>query len=203
MKKINVIFNKKYFLDGLLIMFSVLFALFINKTAENLKLSGDKKVAMENIVKELQQNTLLLEEWITLHVEVRDRIESVISGKDDSLKSKLLKYDHLNIGLLTDGKSLVSAVFSKTAWETAKSTGIISEFDFVTAQRLSGVYMLQDFIFEKTIVRTTDFLFDAQTHNLDRLIPTLIQLHLSFVELTGQEYLLDQLYQETLAYLEK
>ena len=48
---------KKYFAEGLLIIFSVLFALFINKLFDDYKTNQKKTVAIESIQKELSQNS--------------------------------------------------------------------------------------------------------------------------------------------------
>jgi c-di-GMP-related signal transduction protein len=111
----RTVLNKKYFLDGMLIVFSVLFTLFINKLAENVKISNDKKIALENVKNELQRNAAVLHEWIIIHKDVRNKISNLVEGKNDSLKTELLKFNYLNIGLLTDGRSLVSNNLSKTA----------------------------------------------------------------------------------------
>ena len=44
---------KKYFSEGFLIVFSVLFALFINGVSEDLKIKRQKLIALDNIKTEL------------------------------------------------------------------------------------------------------------------------------------------------------
>ena len=55
-KSIRKIDFKKYFGEGLLIVFSVLFALFINKTYEDAKINKDKNNALKQIKAELIDN---------------------------------------------------------------------------------------------------------------------------------------------------
>ena len=54
---------KKYFLEGSLIVFSVLFALFINKLYSDYQTSQKKEVALESIKKELMRNDSILQNW--------------------------------------------------------------------------------------------------------------------------------------------
>lgn len=197
-RSFTTVFSKRYFLDGLLIVFSVLFALFINKVAENIQIANEKDIAIENIKKEIQRNAEILENWHILHSEIRDRITTVIEGENDSLREALLNYKYLEIGVLTNHQSLIDANLSNTAWETAKYTGIVSEFDFNTTQKLTEIYMLQEIITEKTIGKVIDFLFDPASHDMENIETTLIQLQLRFKELVGQEYLLVDSYQKIL-----
>ncbi|MGK7391401.1 MAG: hypothetical protein ACNS60_13680 [Candidatus Cyclobacteriaceae bacterium M2_1C_046] len=195
----TTVFTKKYIFDGLLIVFSVLFALFINKIAENIQVANEKEIAMENIKKEIQRNTEIIEDWISRHTEIRDRITMIIEGKNDSLRTELLNYKYLKINILTSNQTLIEANLSNTAWETAKSTGIISEFDFNTTQKFTKIYMVQEMITEKTLVKVFDFLFDPSAHDMKNIDATLIQLQLRFMELVGQEILLKDLYKQVLA----
>ena len=93
---------KKYFGEGLLIVFSVLFALFINKAFEHYKTIEKKDIAKESIIKELYQNQSILSKWKDRHIEIRDRISSVINGEADSIKIELRKYEYLKLGILTN-----------------------------------------------------------------------------------------------------
>ncbi len=189
--KFNI--NKKYFADGALIVFSVLFALFINKIAENFQTNNKKEIAQENIKYELNENSKILKEWMELHNDVEKKIKEILDGENDSLKNKLLQYKYFNLGLLTEGKSLANSNLTNTAWETAKTTGIISEFDFEITRKLTEIYSLQNIITEKTFNNIIDNIFSANLKDPQSLDQILISLHLQFRELTGQEYLLNEL----------
>ena len=58
---------RDYFLEGFLIVFSVLFALFIENYVENIKTQKQKKLALDRIKMEVERNSKILSEWITLH----------------------------------------------------------------------------------------------------------------------------------------
>lgn len=189
---------KKYIAEGLLIVFSVLFALLINKLFEDYKTNKQKTIALRSIQKELHRNAAILENWKAQHIAIRNRITGVINGKNDSLKTELVKYDFLNIGVLTNDKSLIDAILTDTAWESAKSTGIISEFDFETTQKLTQVYDMQEVLADRTIAKILDYYFDVNAHNMENIHRILIQFQLRFWELTGQEELMTTLYKEAI-----
>jgi hypothetical protein len=113
-------------------------------------------------------------------------------------KTELLKYEFLNLGVLTNNKSLIDAILTSTAWESAKSTGIISEFDFETTQKLTHVYSMQELITEVTIAKIIDYYFEASTHKMENIDRVLVQFQLRFWELTGQEELMIDLYKQAI-----
>lgn len=193
---------KKYLIDGLLIVFSVLFALFINNLAENIKVNKQKRVAIESIQKELGRNAEIMKSWHPRHKATMEKINDIVEGRNDSLKNEFLKYQFLNLSLLTEDESLMDAFLTNTAWETAKTTQIISEFDFETIRSLTFVYDMQEVITEKTMIKILDYYFDREAHNLEQLEPTLIQFQLRFSELVGQEALIQDFYDKAINRLE-
>lgn len=193
---------KKYLAEGFLIVFSVLFALFINKLFDDYKTMQKKEVAIESIKKELSRNALIVKDWKTRHDIIRDRLVSINNGDNDSIISELLKKKFFDLGIITNYESLIDNTLTKTAWESAKSTGILAEFEFETIEILTQVYTLQDLVTDKTIGELLDFYFETSTHDMDKLEQTLIQFQLRFWELTGQEDLLIYIYSEYIDKLE-
>ena len=194
---------KKYLGEGLLIVFSVLFALFISKAFEDYKTNQKENIAKESITKELYRNQVILNKWKEKHLAIRNRISSMIENQEDSLNVELKKYDYFNLMVLTNNESLIDALLSNTAWESAKTTGIISEFDYETIQKLTNVYDVQEILTERTIMKIMDFLYNTETHNLENLDKSLVQFHLRFWELTGQEESMIFLYKEAINELEE
>ena len=193
---------KKYIGEGLLIVFSVLFALFINKVFDDYKTNNKKTIAIESIRKELELNLSILDDWKEHHLKIRNRITEILDGRNDSLKTELLKYEYLNLGVLTNNESLIDAILTSTAWESAQSTGIISEFDFETTQKLTHVYSMQEELSQRTIAKILDYYFDANAHSMENIDQILMQFQLRFWELTGQENLLEVLYKDAIVLLE-
>ncbi|HCI71037.1 MAG TPA: hypothetical protein DHV30_10755 [Balneola sp.] len=116
---------------------------------------------------------------------------------------ELLKFNYLNLGILTDNESLIDAILIDTAWESARSTGIVSEFDFETTQKLTLVYSMQDVLTDRTIAKILDYYFDTNSHDMKNLERILVQFQLRFWELTGQEELMMTVYQDALEQLEE
>ena len=192
-------FKWKYQLtEGLLIVFSVLFALFINKLYDDYKLSQEKEIALESIRTELMVNDSIVQRWSERHQAIRARIQALIRGELDSLKKEIQNATFLKFGLLTDNENLVDNFPTNTGWEAAKSTGILSEFDFEDIQKFTQAYNLQEFILDRTFRNITDVYFSAEAHNMENLDATLIQFYLLLTELVGQEEILLELYANAL-----
>lgn len=185
---------KKYLAEGFLIIFSVLFALYINKLSDDWQTTKKKNIALIGIQKELQRNSEVIGIWIKDHSEISERIHDLDNGKNDSLKNEMKATAYLDFGLLTGKESFISAILSNTAWETAKTTGIIAEFNFETSQELTSVYTMQNTIMDKTIFKIVDLVFAPESQNIENLDGTLHQFNLLFRELVGQENTLLFLY---------
>lgn len=100
-------------------------------------------------------------------------------------------------------KPIVDELLSNTAWETAKSTDIIQEFDYHTVQVLTEAYSMQELIMEKTLLKVVDLYFDRRTQRTENMDETLIQMRLTTRELYGQESLLLDLYSAALKTLQE
>lgn len=194
---------RKYFVEGALIIFSVLFALFINKLFDSYKTNKQKEIALESITREIEKNSAILYSWNEHHLKIHNRISNIIEKSDDSLRIELLKNKSFNIGILTENKSVIDAVLTATAWETARSTGIISEFDFEITQILTEVYSVQEILMSKTLDKIIEYLFDPDSQNIDNIDHILIQYQLRFRELTGQEITLEKLYNKAIKKIKK
>ena len=128
---------KNYLAEGFLIVFSVLFALFISGVSDDFKVKKQKRIAIENIKMELNQNAKVLKIWQKDHKIIDRHISELINGKKDSLLAALKKKKYLDFGLITDSRSLINSILTDTAWETAKTTNIIA----VTATRFLNTFM--------------------------------------------------------------
>lgn len=189
---------KKYLGEGTLIIFSVLFALFINKAFESYQTNKRKEVALESIAKELYRNQAIMKRWKDQHSVITNRLTDLTSGRNDSLKQIMASKGFFDLGALTNNESLVDAVLTNTAWESAKQTGIIAEFDFETTQSLTNVYKMQQVLTDRTLAKILDYYFDASSHEIEHLDRILIQFQLRFWELSGQEVLMITLYEEAI-----
>ena len=184
--------------EGMLIVFSVLFALLINKVYDDYLTRQRKKEAVESITKELYRNQAIIKSWKAQHVEIRNTITSIVSGNSDSLKTELKKYPYLNLGVITDHKSLMDAFLTDTAWESTKSANLLSELEFPIVEKLTLIYEMQNVLMDRTMNKILEYYFDTQSHDMNNLDQILIQFQLRFWELTGQESLLEEQYVEAI-----
>lgn len=135
LKKEQVI---KLLIESSPIVFSVLFALFIDRMAANARTNEQKRTALARIHQELSENEKLIREMVTLHAEVIQSLNAAMQRKDDTVRRQVVKDGYLDYRLLAKGKSLFPRYPSSTSWEAAKSTGIISEFDYETIEVCEG-----------------------------------------------------------------
>lgn len=193
--------KKSYLIEGVLIIFSVLFALFINNLAHRYQKAQDKRTAIHYIQKEIYRNMSILKDFKSRHEQVNLKLDSLLDGQQDRLIQQLRQAQFFNFAILTNDKSLIDGLLIKTAWESAKTTGIVSEFDFKTIQELTLIYSMQDQIMNETLGKIYDLYFSLEGHNMENLDAILIQFKLRFTELTGQEHLLGSLYERSLEQL--
>jgi hypothetical protein len=190
-----------YVLEGFLIVFSVLFALYIENYVENLKTTEQKQLALERIRLEIARNSKVLAEWMPKHDATYQLLYRSSLTNNDSLKKVLLMYNYFNINILTKQESIFNTILTATAWETAKSTQIASEFDFELMESLTQVYALQSLIMDKTLQEIIGVYLDRNSHDLDNVDDTLKQFEIRYQDLTGQEEVLASAYNDVLTKL--
>lgn len=191
-----------HLIQAILIFASVLLAFYITKVSDNYKTSKKKEVALENIRKELNRNLATVEIWQKKHVKIANRINDIAEGKNDSLKTELLKHDFFNLGILLNNEGLIDEFIYNTAWETSKTTGIISEFDFETTQDLNNVYFSQKNLLDG-VTSITDLFFNIETHRMENFDAILFQFRLRFGELIGREQFAKHLYEKSIISINK
>lgn len=190
-----------YVLEGFLIVFSVLFALYIENYVENLKTKEQKQLALERIRLEIARNSKVLAEWMPKHDATYQLLYRSSLTNNDSLKKVLLMYNYFNINVLTKQESIFNTILTATAWETAQSTQIASEFDFELMESLTQVYALQSLIMDKTLQEIIGVYLDRNSHDLDNIDDTLKQFEIRYQDLTGQEEVLASAYNDVLTKL--
>ena len=198
MKKMNF---KKYLGEGFLIVFSVLFALFINKSYEDAKTNRDKNNTIKQIKAEFLDNQKTLNNWMADHNAILQNLNNLIENKNDSIKKIAESKGYLPIQVILDNRNLIDKPLSNSAWSSAQSIGIISEFDFKTLQNISETYELQQLISNTSIDKIAERLF-LKSSDIENTKDILIELRLRFFNLRGQEIRLAHLYEETIHMLE-
>ena len=186
--------------ESALIVFSVLFALFIGRAAENAKTERQKRVALERIHNELVTNHALVTDVMARHRVMLATLNRVVSNKDDTLRRLIMQKEYLDFQLLTGGKSIYPRFPARTSWEAALSTGIMTEFDYGVIEALTDVYSSQETISQMTLQKIIDDLYDVEAPDRGR---KLIKLKLEFEELISQEWTLLERIENSRKKLEK
>lgn len=198
----NKVNFKKYLGEGLLIVFSVLFALFINKTYEDAKTDKDKINAIEQIKAELFENQKILNNWMADHNAILENLNILLERKMDSIQILANNKGYLPMQMILNDRNLLDKPLSNSAWSSAQSTGIISEFDFIILLNFSETYELQQLIMNTSIEKIAERLF-LKSNDIEHIKDLLIELRLRFMNLRGQEYRLEHLYTETIELLNR
>lgn len=179
---------KKYIADGLLIIFSVLLALFVGNIAENRKINKQKAQLVNSLTKELSTNKMHIERWLPKQQAFLQTI------KEGNLKS----IDDTSYNNLT-----FDAFLRKSAWETTKITGIVSEFDIESLEKLSDAYTMQELIWQETIKEVTKISFDENYQKPENFDKANLKLKISLEVLVMQEKILLVMYNRAIEQLEK
>src|SRR5688572_26243372 len=136
MKKEEV---NKLLLESGLIIFSVLFALFIDRLAENHKTEQQKNVALERIRNELTSNLALVKAVLPVHEQILRKLTQAVSTPDDTFRLQLLRKGYLDFSLLAEGHSIYPRLPTNSSWEAAQATGIMAELDYRTVEACTEV----------------------------------------------------------------
>lgn len=192
----------RWFLEGALIVFSVLIALVIDEAVEKRKMRIERLGAIERITQELESNAEILERWRERHGELSRRLGAIVADPDAPARDRLLVSGYFDLGVVFGGESFIDATLSSSAWEATRTKGLVSELSWSTVQRLADTYALQRIVSEHTVARFSELYFERETHRPEALDGTLIQFQLLVGELTAQEATLAHLYGEALAHLE-
>ena len=185
-----------------LIIFSVLFALFVNRCAENQRIEEQKEVALERIVEELKSNRELIKDVMQVHREAVANLRRASTDENDSLRLYLARerfFDQEALGFLISGRSFFPSFPSSTSWNAAKSTAIIAEFDYEIVEALTKVYTTQEFFSEKTLTYIIQIIYSPVTEDERDTINALL---LQTSELISQEEFTLQNIEEALEVIE-
>lgn len=189
---------RKYFGESLLIVLSVLLALGVNSLAAKYRTDKKKKIALASIQKEMESNQAIFKRWVKSHGQMSDKINSITSENLDSVRSIIVNDGIVNLIALFEEPTLIDRMVQKTAWETAKSTGILSEFNFEKTKRLANVYDMQSIIMEKTLPKLIEAFFSKDSLEPNSLKKSIVQMRLLFLELIGQEKVMIGFYEDGL-----
>ncbi len=174
---------KKIAIDSLMIIFSVLFALFINKWSDSNKERKVTEDMLQSIKLELEENKDIAESLMKYHKSVYDTIGYIF--EKDSLESYFFPYDYFHLfKAAPDGVS--QQTLKWIAWDVAKQNGISSRISFNKSKTLFEVYAQIETV-ETTTDRIIDILSTREIQRKELLKESVIVLVSEFNELYQQE----------------
>ncbi len=189
----------KLLFESFLIVFSVLFALFLNEYSHSVQENKLKNIAVKNVEKELQNNLRIVKLWLPYHKKVLNNLQLEISHKTQKLENNSDKL--INLGALMPA-GLIQSLIDDTSWETLKSSPVISTLDYTTLLTLSKIYDFQNMGVQKTINTILKELTSREILRKELAEESLVLLYNDFSELIAQEVALIQSYEQVLKNLE-
>lgn len=190
----------KLFFESFLIIFSVLLALALNEYISANKEAERTRQALLSIREELRSNQEIIKNWNQVHREVLKNIEYYQARPD--LHDSLVQNHQFQIKLVSKG-SLMPNTVRNNAWEIARNTGLLQNFDLALANTLSNMYDQQRIGATVTADKLIALLFERQTHQQEKVPETLAILEITMEELVGQESFLLIYYDKVLEVINK
>lgn len=182
--------------ESVLIVFSILLALFVDQWREGRRLDRLRDRAIADIHEEIENNRTAVDRVIVYHTAVRDSIGNLWQRIERGGSGGQPGFD-LIAGVARAG--IRPPAIRRTAWETAISTDAVTLMDYSLIYRLGGLYDTQTTGVESTLARIQDFVFDPMLFEPARAGAAVRMIHALVSELAGQERYLSALYDSVLA----
>ena len=174
---------KKTLGDSIMIIFSVLFALFINEWRGNINDKKRTRVLMENIRLELLENKAVSKEYYKYHGQVRDSIDVIFEA--DKLDSLYYPDYGFNIFKVAPN-GIIQETYQDIAWEVGKQESIATRIEFEQSKALFLVYEQINTV-NGTIDRIINYLSDRNINDVELIRENVMLLSTEFNELSTQE----------------
>ncbi len=185
--------------ESLLIILSVLFALFINEWRNTYKYNQRTKSIINNVKKEITHNKIYVEKLSKYHQSIIDNIRDVI--KKDSIEAVFFPSTRFNLyGVAPNG--IIQGYIDEIAWLVAKQENITNRIEFEQSRALYRAYDQQAAV-KKTIETIIDILVQRELQRKELLHESITIFAMEINELIGQEKMLIIRYNEVLETLEK
>lgn len=197
--KLDRNFWLKLSLESLLIIFSVLLALALNEYLASRKEAEKTRQVLLSIREELRENREIIKNWQQIHTETLKNIEFYRS--QPTTYDSLMQGNQFRFNLIFKG-SLMPNNIRSNAWEIAKTSGMLQNFDLALANTLTDTYDMQHIGAGSTANQLIRLIYDRQTHEQALIPQTLVIFEITMQELVGQEAYLLTLYEKVLKELD-
>jgi hypothetical protein len=199
----STVFSKsdlaKHALEAVLIVFSVLLALFLDQALTERRELQAVDELVGHITEEISGNLEVVTRWLPYHKSVIAKIDAHLASTE--LQKNLISDAGIDYFVLME-EGVLQDFYSVSAWQLALQSEIISKLDIDTTQKISKGYYSQEHV-DGTLQRLTNFTFSRDAMDKAQLVHSLTLFRRLMQELVGQEYTLRRNYEEALSTLNK
>lgn len=128
---------KEYSADSLLIVFSVLLALFLTEGVNKLHQRRNTKDLLRNVASELRNNKKAILEMQKYNLKVLSKIDSALTSK--IIQDSLISNDEFHLNIIAPA-GVLFRYMEDDAWTIAKSNNIMSRIDIESISILTRIY---------------------------------------------------------------
>jgi hypothetical protein len=161
---------KEYLGESILIVFSVLLALFVTESINKLHERQKTKILLKSIVNELNSNKKKIQEMQVYNLQVLSRIDSALADK--KIQRKIVSNDEFHLKMIApDG--ILFRYLDNISWTVAKNNDIMTRLDIESLSILTKVYEDQERI-GKMEDEVAKVLFDRNSRDSKQVRSTLI-----------------------------
>ena len=161
---------KEYLGESLLIIFSVLLALFTTEYISKQHEKENNRTILTSIVNELKHNKVSIQEMQEYNLKVLANIDSALVNKN--LQNQLVSNDEFHLKIIAP-QGVLYRYLDNEAWTIAKNNNIMSKIEVQSASMLAKVYEDQDRI-TKVENEVAKIIFDRESRNPAKIHATLI-----------------------------
>ena len=161
---------KEYLGESLLIVFSVLLALFTTEFINKQHEKENTSEILASITTELKHNRVAIHEMDEYNLKVLANIDSAL--KNEKLRNSLVSNAEFNLKIIAP-QGVLYRFLDNEAWTIARNNNITSKIDVQTASALAKVYEDQDRI-GKVESEVAKIIFDWESRDSTKVRTTLI-----------------------------
>lgn len=186
--------------ESMLIVFSVVLALYINDYHSQKKDDEATRNALLKVKTELQTNMELVSNLAPYHQQLKETFEAALL--DNEKQQALITSKGVTFWSLMP-RGLYQRPLEDAAWKALSNSSVLSNVEFDTMLALSRVYKLQEQGVERSLQHIITLLISREAIQEALISENLTILSFAMSELISQEKFLIQEYQKAISFLEK
>jgi hypothetical protein len=132
---------KEYLGESLLIVFSVLLALFVTEYVNKQREHETTRRILESVAGELKHNRAAIVEMQNYNLQVLERIDTALVSR--TVQQQLVSNDEFHLTVIAP-QGVLYRYLDNASWSVARNSNIISKIDVESAALLTKVYEDQD-----------------------------------------------------------